>query len=786
MQITASNDIVCPGSQAVLTATPGFDYYDWGDGPTESNQLTVNPVNDTQYTVKAIAPNGCISEQNYTVTIHPVYEIREEVNICPGDSASIFGNWEKTPGIYEKPFSSVNGCDSVVQITLNVFEVAPIDLLASKGIICKGETVTLTANNAFTDYSWSIPGQNVNIREISPDETSSYELTVTDENLCTSTDRLTITVVESEITEIPVKICKGDSVLIDQVWRKEPGIYIEKLQGSELCEGTIRYTVTYHETPELALEADNRKICIGKEVTITATPGWKNYQWNYGNSTGNSLSIIPENSGYITVRAVSENDCTKTDSIYIEALPVSQKILTHTICQTDSILIFDKWEKDPGEYTQTFINHNGCDSVVLIILEILPLPQPGLRADNLIICEDETINLVANEGLSNYLWSTGDQNVSTISVTPTQSVSYKVTVTSENGCQASDSLTISVIGTEITYRQVEICQGDSVQVVNKWFKSAGVYTEEFQTSTGCIGTMEITVVSNPVPDLILMSDKETVCEGNSVTLSASVGWDNYQWNGGEGSGAIFTTTPLKSGFVSLYASTAKGCIKTDSLFIQLFNSDHSELNYSVCESDSVLVFNTWIKTQGEYVYTYNNLNGCDSVVTATVEVLKLPETFVLSGEGEYGEEEPGRQIILEGSENGVQYRLFSTAKEESSLPGTGSTLDFGIWDEGQYWVVAENLVTNCLTLAGDTINISKTEIELPKEFRVYPNPAFAEVFVSTPAEGKLRIYNSKGQLVIHINRFSNKLINLSNLDQGIYLAVLQVYTEFYFTKFIKL
>jgi hypothetical protein len=1036
LQIIASADFVCPGSQAVLTATPGFDFYDWGDGPKESNQLTVNPVSETHYLVKAMPPNGCFSEQNYTVSIYPAYDIREVVYICPGDSARIFGNWEKTPGIYEKTFSSVNGCDSVVQLTINIFEVAPIDLSASKSIICEGETINLVANEGLSNYLWSTGDQNVSAISVTPSQSLSYKLTVTSENGCQASDSLTISIIGKEITYRQVEICEGDSVQVADKWFKSAGVYTEEFQTSagcigameitvvsnpvpdlmlmsdketicegnsvtlsasvgwdnyqwnggqgsgaiftitpeksgfvslhamtkkgcmktdslfiqllptdrtelfyticetdsaaifdrwekyqgeytqsyinqngcdsivhvilevlplpqpglradnllicegetinlvaneglsnylwstgdqnvsaisvtpsqslsykltvtsengcqasdsltisiigkeityrqvEICEGdsvqvadkwfksagvyteefqtsagcigAMEITVVSNPVPDLILLSDKENICEGNSVTLSASVGWDNYQWNGGQGSGAIFTITPEKSGFVSLHAMTKKGCMKTDSLFIQLLPTDRTELFYTICETDSAAIFDRWEKYQGEYTQSYINQNGCDSIVQVILEVLPLPQPGLRADNLLICEGETINLVANEGLSNYLWSTGDQNVSAISVTPSQSLSYKLTVTSENGCQASDSLTISIIGKEITYRQVEICEGDSVQVADKWFKSAGVYTEEFQTSAGCIGAMEITVVSNPVPDLMLMSDKETICEGNSVTLSASVGWDNYQWNGGQGSGAIFTITPEKSGFVSLHAMTKKGCMKTDSLFIQLLPTDRTELFYTICETDSAAIFDRWEKYQGEYVYTYNNLNGCDSVVTALVEVLKSPETFFLSGEGEYSEEEKGRQIILEGSEPGVQYHLFSSEREESSLPGTGTALDFGIWEEGQYWVVAENKITQCSTLAGDTIKITKTGIEILKEFRVYPNPAYAEVFISTPAEGKLRIYNSKGQLVIYINGFSNKLINLGNLDQGIYLAVLQVYTKFYFTKFIKL
>lgn len=786
LELTASYNIVCPGSQAVLTATPGFDYYDWGAGPIESNQLTVNPINNTQYTVKAMAPNGCISEQNYTVSIHPVYDIWEEVYICPGDSASIFDNWEKTPGIYEKPFTTVNGCDSIVHVTLKVYDVAFLDLSATKNVICAGETVTLSANNAFTDYSWSVPGQNTNTREVSPSETSIYELTVTDENHCMATDRLTITVIQSETTEIPVQLCKGDSVLINNKWVKEPGVYTEILQGSQQCEGTIIYTVTHKSTPELLLEADNMRICQGDQVTITATTGWKSYQWNHGNSPGNTITITPEKSGYITLKAISDNDCLEIDSIYIEVLPVSSDQLFQSICQNDSILIFDKWEKEPGTYEKTFRNVNGCDSTVQVTLHVLPLPLIGLKSDKNNICEGNKVILTANTGFTNYTWSTGETDVSTIELTPASTKTIHVTVTNSNSCRATDSIKVSVLGHEINNNSIYLCKGDSILINGHWVNEEGSYTEIIQNSDGCSGTIIHNVTINQIPELKIATSGDNVCKGDTARFTASPGWKEYSWNGLSNVGQSYSFVPGFSGFVTLQAFTNEGCLRTDSIFVEVLMPQSSESKSLICANDSVLIFDDWVKTQGIYSKTYSGSNGCDSLVTVVIEVLPLPLNYDLIGDGTFNDDEEGKLIVLEGSQTGIDYKLIKNNEVIKSVPGTGSLIEFGLFGEGIYHVNAINQITQCFSTMGDSIKISKAEIEIPENFMIYPNPATSEVFITTPDEGKLRIYNNIGQKCIEVENFNTGKLNISSLDKGLYIAVLQVYTRFFYTKMIRL
>ncbi|MBK9641654.1 MAG: hypothetical protein IPO72_10320 [Saprospiraceae bacterium] len=86
--------------------------------------------------------------------------------------------------------------------------------------ICKGTSTTLMANGSMGTppytYNWDNglgAGQNHNV---SPISTTTYSVTVTDFNLCTSTDNVIVTVNPKPVVNagMDVAICKGTSTTL--------------------------------------------------------------------------------------------------------------------------------------------------------------------------------------------------------------------------------------------------------------------------------------------------------------------------------------------------------------------------------------------------------------------------------------------------------------------------------------------------------------------------------------------------------------------------------------------
>ena len=91
-------------------------------------------------------------------------------------------------------------------------------------------------------------------------------------------------------------------------------------------------------------------------------------------------------------------------------------------------------------YTVIVTNENGCQATDQVTVFVDPV-QASAGADET-ICEGEIVTLTASSGAS-YLWNNGSIAQS-ITVNPTTTTTYTVTVTNEAGCQATDQVTVFV------------------------------------------------------------------------------------------------------------------------------------------------------------------------------------------------------------------------------------------------------------------------------------------------------------------------------------------------------
>lgn len=92
--------------------------------------------------------------------------------------------------------------------------------------------------------------------------------------------------------------------------------------------------------------------------------------------------------------------------------------------------------------------------------------------------------------------------------------------------------------------------------------------------------------------------------------------------------------------------------------------------------------NTW---EGTYTIKVRAENECGNgpwSADFTGELWHNPLTFSFVGSGAFCEDEPGYEIILDGSETGVSYELFmDNVTTGMIVAGTGDSLDFGLFTE---------------------------------------------------------------------------------------------------------
>ena len=152
-------------------------------------------------------------------------------------------------------------------------------------------------------------------------------------------------------------------------------------------------------------------------LTATANEGYRFLSWS-NNST--------DNPHYITVTE---------DAMFIATFEVdnSQQPINVTINETacGSFTWNDSTYTQSGEYQQTFTASTSVDSIVTLVLEIFPLPEPEIIATGVLdACNPSSVTLSAGN-YSTYNWNTGE---STEAITISEPGNYYVEVVDGHGC----------------------------------------------------------------------------------------------------------------------------------------------------------------------------------------------------------------------------------------------------------------------------------------------------------------------------------------------------------------
>jgi PKD repeat protein len=130
------------------------------------------------------------------------------------------------------------------------------------------------------------------------------------------------------------------------------------------------------------------------------------------------------------------------------------------------------------------INENGLTLSDTIAIKVVDPLIFNPFADTISVCSDSILLDVGNS-FSSILWNTGDTVSSIVSK---QSGQYIVSVTNANGCNASDTLFLSLVQAKISSTDTAICKGDSLTITSNLLP-AFTSVESFPNSlqTGILG-----------------------------------------------------------------------------------------------------------------------------------------------------------------------------------------------------------------------------------------------------------------------------------------------------------
>ena len=135
------------------------------------------------YTGVFNSANGCDSIVQFSLTVNAPFTTNTSETICEGDTVFHGSQVLTQPGTYPETFSAINGCDSLVVLTLS-FHAVDTSVLQSG--------ITLTANQFSNSYQWlvcdnnfaAIPGATQ--QSFTPGVNGSYAVVVSD-GVCSDT-----------------------------------------------------------------------------------------------------------------------------------------------------------------------------------------------------------------------------------------------------------------------------------------------------------------------------------------------------------------------------------------------------------------------------------------------------------------------------------------------------------------------------------------------------------------------------------------------------------------------
>jgi hypothetical protein len=216
---------------------------------------------------------------------------------------------------------------------------------ASTLTVCSGDNTTITASGGIS-YGWS-NGATVASITVSPASTTSYDVTVTDGNGCSSTGAASVIVNQSSHVTDTATICSGGSYSFGGHSLTTAGTYSDTLSTVHGCDSII--TLRLFVTPYLT-NAYGVTVCGG--------------------------SSFPFNGQNLTQAGVYRDTLTSSqgcDSIIILTLAFDNSISTtinSTTCANTGYLFGGRLITATGTYYDTLTASGGCDSIVTLNLVV--------------------------------------------------------------------------------------------------------------------------------------------------------------------------------------------------------------------------------------------------------------------------------------------------------------------------------------------------------------------------------------------------------------------------------
>ncbi len=580
----ASPNVVCAGTLATFTATVGnvtgaYDFTLTNDsGPLSG---TANTATFSQ--TLTVSGSGL---QTYTLTV------------------------------------SENGASTTATtlLTVNVLPAATLTSSRDAGppsgtLTCAQTSLTLTATGG-TSYTFAGPGivSQSTSGSASINASGTYSVTVTDANGCSMTNTTTISqnttappasvssvvnVLDCNTTVITLRASGGGTYLWSNGQTTATrnvniaNTYSVTVTGANGCTNVASKTIPSDTTPPIVSLAAT-DVCVGQSVTLTTVSG-----------------LI--NSTYVTPSGTT----------------------TFTTLQTGTTVS----GLAAGTYSFTIIGRaqsNGCINSATATATVNALPTPTLTAgpSSTLTCATTSLTLTASGGTSYTFAGTGlvssDGMAGTAVVN--QSGTYSVTAMNASGCTSVTSVSVSSGTATVTVTRPS---------VNTAILSA-VFSQTF-TATGGVAPYTFSLVSGTLPTGLTLGADGVLSGTPSQTGTFTVTVWSTDQNSCSGVSSTYSLTvlsgnPTLTGFAASATTVCSGNIVTFTATVGNVTGSYAYTLISTAQATnntiSSTAFSETITVSGSNPQTVTLIasdNGFSQTATVNLTVNPLPSAFYTSG-----------------------------------------------------------------------------------------------------------------------------------------------------------
>jgi len=466
--------------------------------------------------------------------------------------------------------------------------------------LCSQDCTTLSVQQEAEIYTYLWDNDETTIDIIvCPEFTTTYFVSVTDNNGCEQIDNTTVNVNPlGSFDALNAEICIGDTLDISAYLEYEIVLSNPELgviNGNNLTGlnvGTIDIILFDQDgclQPNTNLFVTIIECCVSKDTTIIAEICEGDSIFGYG-ATGMYVDTF-----------LIEDMCDSIVFLDLTMFAVFQDSVQLEICFGETYNGVD----ETSMVIDTFQSVEGCDSIVYVDLTVSPIILDSVSVD---ICfgesyngTDETATTIDTfqsvEGCDSIIYtsiSVGALISDTINIDIcdgeeylgyTMNGIYLDTMLASNGCDSILFLNLSIIPIVNSNIAVTICEGEEYE----GYTETGIYQNTIISALGCDSIITVNLD-------VLGVDKDTI----DVTICEGVSFLGYT----EAGQYVDTTF------------SQEGCTELRILNIDVIDSIFIDLDTLICLGDTLL--GTVIFDEGTYTFESQGEEGCTVTTFATV------------------------------------------------------------------------------------------------------------------------------------------------------------------------